>query len=191
MCVLLCVLLCVLSFIYLEKILRHLLLRSFFPQLWQNLAFSWKCSPQWRQDDPISKREKDKQHNFPPPKHNFSDLLTGGILIFPIHCLVFHLEAFDRFRFVRISIEFCTGKLSICTEKHRIFYLYGEISNFPRRSIRFVRRSIEFSPRRSSIFVRRSFVYLYGATDFPRSSDRFARRTAGSARSRSISTEHQ
>ena len=123
-----------------------------------------------------------KQHNIPPPKYNFSDLLAGGgILGRPIHCVVFDGEAFDRFRFVRRSIEFCTGKHSICTEKHRIFHaeafdLYGEASNFPRRS---------------SIFVRRSFVCLYGATDFARSNDRFARRTAGSARSRSISTERR
>ena len=177
-------------YLFKKKFLRHLLLRSFLPQLGQNLAFSWKCSPQGRQDDSISKREKEclyKQHDFLPPKHNFSDLLAGGggILGRPIRCVVFHGEAFDRFRFVRRSIEFCTEKLSICTEKRR------------RRSFWFVRRNIEFSTEQEAKFLYGEASYVcmeqpilhgaaiglhgeqpevHGAGQFPRSSDRFARR---------------
>ena len=91
----------------------------------------------------------------------------GGIIGRPIHCVVFHGEAFDRFRFVRRSIEFCTGKLSICTEKHRIFHAaeafdsYEEISNFPRRSIRFVRRSIEFSTEKLNFCTEKLRMFVW------------------------------
>ena len=87
-----------------------------------------------------------------PPPEIFQHFFGQEDRRSPIHCVVFHGEAFD---------------------------LYGEVLNFAQGKFRFVLRSIKFSTG-SSIFARRSFVSLCGATDFARTRDRFARRTVGS-----------